>query len=97
MRRSATITLLFSALLALAGCKNPCRELSERLCDCVESYQRDDCVQLVAERERNIEPTDEELSVCEQKLQTCTIDANRPETCDILETEAGKDACGLSR
>lgn len=97
MRRSATIPLLFSALLALAGCKSPCRELSERLCDCAESYQRDDCIQLVAERERNIEPTDAELNACEQKLQTCTINADEPDSCNILETEAGKDACGLAR
>ncbi|WNG33733.1 hypothetical protein F0U60_08895 [Archangium minus] len=97
MRRSAAITLLFSALLALAGCKSPCRELSERLCDCVDSFQRDDCIQLVAERERNVEPTDEELNACEQKLQTCTITPDDENSCRILETNEGKDACGLAR
>ncbi|MCY1074491.1 hypothetical protein [Archangium lansingense] len=97
MRRSATITLLFSALLALAGCKSPCRELSERLCDCVEQFQRDECIQAVADRERNIETTDEELDTCQARLDTCRIDSNDRNTCDLLLTDEGKQACGLAR
>ncbi len=97
MRRSAAITLLFSALLALAGCKSPCRELSERLCDCLEQFQQDVCVQQVADRERSIEPTDADLAACEERLDTCTIDPNDRTTCDILLTDEGKRACGLAR
>lgn len=96
MRRSTAITLLCSALLALAGCKSPCRQLSERLCDCVEQFQRDECIQSVAERERSIEPTDEELTACEARLDTCTIDPDDRTTCDILLTDEGKAACGLA-
>jgi hypothetical protein len=97
MRRSAVLCLSFSALLALAGCKNPCRELSERFCDCLDPYQRTDCVAAVAERENNIEPTDADLDACEQRLTTCTIQADNRDTCDILQTDEGKQACGLSR
>jgi hypothetical protein len=106
MRRSVAITLLSSALLALAGCKSPCRELSERLCDCVESFQRDSCIRAVAEEENRVEPTDAELAVCEQRLELCLNPDNartdteeeRQAFCQRLETdEAEKQACGLSR
>jgi len=108
MRRSATLSLLFSALLALAGCKSPCRELSERLCDCLEQFQRATCVQQVAERERSIEPTDAELDACEQRLDECLLPGHlelanplNPDdgvtTCAELGTDAGKLACGLAR
>ncbi|WP_233262173.1 hypothetical protein [Vitiosangium sp. GDMCC 1.1324] len=71
--------------------------MSDRLCECVESFQRDSCIQLAAERERNIEPTAEDLQLCEQKLQTCNLSANDRSTCDILQTEKGKEDCGLAR
>jgi hypothetical protein len=97
MRRSTAITLLCSALLALVGCKSPCRELSERLCDCVEPFERDECIQLVSDREQSAEPTDEDLAACEARLDTCTIDADDRRSCDILLTDEGKAACGLAR
>jgi hypothetical protein len=105
MRRSVAITLLSSALLALAGCKSPCRELSERLCDCVESFQRDSCIRAVAEEENRLEPTDEQLELCEQRLDTCLdpddeatdTEDERQAFCRRLETEAAeKQACGLA-
>ena len=97
MRRSIALTLLSSALLALAGCKSPCRELSERLCDCVETFQRESCIRAVVNEESRIEPTDEQLATCEQRLETCTIDPENRDTCDILKTDEGKQACGLAR
>lgn len=108
MRRSAAIPLIFSALLALAGCKSPCRELSERLCDCLEQFERDNCIQRVADRERNVEPTDEDLATCEERLDECLPEGHEDlenqsdskdgkVTCSELETDAGKFACGLAR
>jgi hypothetical protein len=108
MRRSAAISLLFSALLALAGCKSPCRELSERLCGCLEQFERDTCIQRVADRERSLEPTDEDLTACEERLDECLPSGHEdiePQsdpndgkiTCAELETDQGKYACGLAR
>jgi phage-related protein len=107
MRRSATLTLLFSALLSLAGCKTPCRQLSEELCNCVPQFQRTDCVRLAAERERSVEPTDQEQNFCEQKLDSCKLqkveDSNLPLSsdeklsCADLQDEKGKEDCGLTR
>jgi hypothetical protein len=108
MRRSAAIPLLFSALLALAGCKSPCRELSERLCDCLQQFERDNCIQRVADRERSVEPTDQDLATCEERLAECLPPVHEdlenqsdPNdsiiTCSELETDQGKLACGLAR
>jgi phage-related protein len=102
MRRSVALTLLSSALFALAGCKSPCRQLSERLCDCVEPFERDTCVRNVATEENRLETTDAELEVCEQRLETCNFietdtTEQRKATCARLQTDEGKQACGLAR
>jgi hypothetical protein len=90
MRRPATLALLAaSALLALAGCSSPCRELSEKLCDCLKPVEREECQRTAANEERRLEPTAEDEMVCEEKLETCT--------CEALETDEGKRACGLAR
>jgi hypothetical protein len=96
MRRLAPLPLLFATLSLLAGCKSPCRELSERFCDCVDRYQRTTCLSNVSTRERDIEPTEQDEVECEQKLTTCTIDPDDRTTCTLLDTDEGKQACGLA-
>jgi phage-related protein len=106
MRRSVTLPLLFSALVSLAGCKTPCRQLSEELCNCVQQYQRTDCVTLAAQRERSVEPSDEDQAFCESKLDSCKLQkvedenqtpSNGELACAALQEEVGKEACGLTR
>jgi phage-related protein len=97
MRRLVALSLLSSALLTFAGCKTPCRELSERLCDCVEPFDREECLRAAAVEESNVELTDEQYETCEQRLTTCNIDPNDRGTCQLLETDEGKRACGLAR
>lgn len=106
MRRFVTLPLLLSALFSLAGCKTPCRQLSEELCNCVQQYQRTDCLTLAAQRERSVEPTDEDQTFCESKLDSCKLQKVEDEnlqpadgelSCADLQTEVGKDACGLAR
>jgi hypothetical protein len=97
MRRSAALVLLASTLLALTGCKSPCRELSELRCACAEPFQRESCIRSVAIDEANVEPTGEDLALCEQKLETCPINPEDRSTCEALETDEGKRACGLAR
>ncbi|WP_225413881.1 hypothetical protein [Stigmatella hybrida] len=90
MRRLAATAVLSTALLGLFGCKGPCRELSEKLCDCsISSVAREQCVQIAANSEARVTLTAEDEALCEQKLETCD--------CRQIETDEGKAACGLSR
>jgi hypothetical protein len=92
MRRSVATALLSLALLGLAGCKSPCRELSEKLCDCqLNTLSREACVRRVINDEARIEPTAEQEAFCESKLEVCDCKA-------IAEDETGdaKRACGLA-
>lgn len=90
MRRTLALALVSSALFALAGCKGPCRELSEKLCECTTSTtSRDFCLQRVANEQARFEPTAEEEGECEARLEACD--------CHTIDTEQGKIACGLAR
>jgi hypothetical protein len=103
MRRSSLIALLASSLFVLAGCKTQCRVLSERLCECLEPVEREDCLTLAASEERRLEPTAEQEEVCEGYLTTCLPNVSelegqeREAACRVLETPEGKQACGLAR
>jgi hypothetical protein len=92
MRRSVTTALLSFALLGLAGCKSPCRELSEQLCECqITTLSREACVRRAVNDEARIEPTDEQQAYCESKLDSCK--------CELIEedeTGTAKQNCGLA-
>lgn len=90
MRRTLALALVSSALFALTGCKGPCRELSEKLCECTTSTtDRDFCLQRVSNEQARFEPTADEEGVCEQRLEACD--------CHTIDTDEGKRACGLAR
>ncbi len=90
MRRTLALALVSSALFALAGCKGPCRELSEKLCECTTStVDRDFCLQRVSNEQARFEPTADEEAVCQARIEECD--------CHTIDTDEGKRACGLSR
>lgn len=86
-------TLFIVSLLALgafsAGCKSPCRALSEKLCDCtVNSVQRDECVRQAARAEATYPPSEEQQEACEALVDACD--------CKKVDTTEGKKNCGLA-
>jgi hypothetical protein len=92
MRRFVATAAISLALLGLAGCKGSCRELSEKLCDCfTNSLEREVCIRRAANDEAFVEPTAEDNARCEELL------ANESCTCEAIETNEGKVACGLAR
>ena len=100
MRRLYPALLLPLSLLALAACKSPCRELSERVCECRETrFERELCRQNAAQNEGRLEPTAEAQDLCEQRLAECPNpeEGNREQLCEELEKlPERKLACGLS-
>lgn len=88
MRRTAA-TVLVSALFALAGCKGPCRQLSEKLCECTTTTsEKELCLQRVSNEQNRFEPTAEEEAVCEGLVDKCD--------CHTIDTDEGKRNCGLA-
>lgn len=77
---------------SLLGCKSPCRQLSEKLCECAaNTIEKEDCLQRAstAENSPNNEPTAEQNAYCEAQLEQCD--------CRLIDTPEGKRACGLAR
>ncbi|MBN1203343.1 MAG: hypothetical protein JXB05_00275 [Myxococcaceae bacterium] len=92
MRRLVATAVMSLALLGLAGCKGSCRELSEKLCDCfTNSLDREFCLRRAANDEALVDPASEDEARCEELL------TNEQCTCEAIETNEGKVACGLAR
>jgi hypothetical protein len=98
MRRSLPPMLLLLALAA-AGCGSPCQELADRVCDCQTAGPlRDSCKSAVGSQISSgaQRPESADQSFCESKLATCPEPLGIPGQCELLQTAAGKEACGLS-
>lgn len=84
------------SLAALAGCKNPCLELAQKLCECESTATlRDSCSQRATdEANRNAVSPDQEAN-CRELM--APSDGGRPCDCHMLDSPEGKLACGLAR
>lgn len=90
MTRSFLLALLPLGLLLVTGCHGPCRQLSEKLCECSEnSIQKEACLRRVSSEESRVAPTAEQEQVCAGLLAGCD--------CHKIDTAEGKQACGLAR
>ena len=77
-------------LALLAGCKGPCRQLSEKLCECAENtYQREACLRRVSSESSRVQVTPQDEQRCEELLPGCD--------CHATDAAEGKRACGLAR
>lgn len=90
--RAVLMTFTLVAALLGAGCKSPCRQLAEKLCECAtNSVEREGCLREAQRREANPvrEITAEDQKACEALVEQCD--------CHLIDTAAGKRACGLAR
>jgi hypothetical protein len=99
MRRPALLPRI-AALLALcagAACSTPCRELGDRICNCVPDGQtRTTCTQSVKARLGEVTATQDQQDYCNRLLGTCPDGAQDPTACQYMETCPGKVACGMA-
>jgi hypothetical protein len=87
MRTALLITLLVAVFCG--GCKSACRQLSEKLCDCiVTTIDRDACLTAAANQEGQYPPSEAQNEVCRTLLPGCS--------CYTVNTPEGKQACGLA-
>lgn len=87
MRLAAAV---LTASLLFAGCKTPCRQLAEKVCDCTSSStERTSCLQFAANKDNSsIVVTAEDQDRCESLLPDCD--------CRLIDTPAGKERCGFA-
>ncbi len=92
-RRCLSTLLLAGSLLAGAsGCTHPCLKLAEQICACEPGQiERETCEKQMKSAYDAARPDelDAQASVCSEHLDTCD--------CHELDTEAGRQACGLAR
>lgn len=87
--RAVLLIASIAAALSL-GCKSPCRQLTEKLCECAENTTvKQQCLQSAQQREGNYEVSDADQKVCESLLDKCD--------CNQIDTAEGKRNCGLAR
>ncbi|MDQ3265297.1 MAG: M48 family metallopeptidase [Myxococcota bacterium] len=90
MRR--LLSLLAVTSLTLLACKSPCRQLSEKLCDCApNTVVRDSCRTAAGQEEARVRPSDEQQATCQALLTANQCD------CHNLDSLEAKQACGLAR
>lgn len=78
------------ALLAFSACKSPCRQLSEKLCECEpNTIAKESCLQDASRAEQSFEPDEQANAACAELLPKCD--------CKLTDTAEGKRNCGLAR
>ena len=89
MKHALAITAALLAALAGAACSTPCEELAAEICACEPSRaERDQCERRASRQADVTQPTEADQRRCERLLETCD--------CHVLDTAAGKRACGLA-
>ena len=96
-RLLARLAPLPLALLGMIGCGSPCQDLADRICNCQPAGTlRDSCKSSVKNQIGSANPSSSDQSTCSEKLKTCPDPESTPSQCQVLETQAGKEACGLA-
>jgi hypothetical protein len=86
--RTALLVALVASLFC-SGCKSACRQLSEKLCDCIiTTIDRDACLTAAANQEGQYPPNEQQNEVCRDLLPGCD--------CHTVNTPQGMVACGLA-
>jgi hypothetical protein len=92
-----SLVCLLACAALVAGCKGPCRNLAESLCQCANSSaDKDACNQNVANEDSRIGPTDSDNAFCTTLLNP-PADGGIGCDCHLINTTQGKIACGLAR
>lgn len=86
--------VILAVALSLSGCKGPCRQLSEKLCECTAtSVEKNNCLTNAGTKAGLYPPDAEQDAHCQDLLSV------KDGGCDCLNTNTleGKQACGLAR
>jgi hypothetical protein len=90
MKPLLVVVVIAASALVVGGCKSPCRQLSERQCDCTQSSsERNTCLQRAATQESIVTLTAADNQRCAELVEACD--------CRLIDTPEGKLKCGYAR
>jgi hypothetical protein len=93
----AAAALAALALLGLAHCGSPCQDLADRICNCQPAGTlQDNCKSSVKTQISSSNPTGDDQAFCADRLKTCPDPNSTPSQCQVLNTQKGKEECGLA-
>ena len=93
MRRLVSIAAL---VLLAAACSDPCKDLGDRICQCVPvGSSVDGCKREVDNMVKSVDPTKDQDHACSDYLDSCNAPPD-VEFCDWIQTADGKVDCGLA-
>lgn len=97
VHRPLALAALSALLAAAGGCSTPCEELGKRVCACQPAgTERDNCDRNVTQLVKKARTSEQQQDFCDGKLSSCPDPASDSTACDMMNTPAGKDRCGLS-
>jgi hypothetical protein len=84
------LLLAVALCLSFSGCKGPCLQLAQKICDCqATSTLRDQCNQQASNQESQVTVTSADNDRCNALLDKCD--------CHAIDTAQGKVNCGMAR
>lgn len=82
--------LAVTIAVSLAGCTGNCLKLAQKICECqATSTLRDQCKQQASNLESQVSVSSSQEQTCGALIDKCD--------CHALDTELGKQNCGLAR
>ncbi|HET9599266.1 MAG TPA: hypothetical protein VFP65_27070 [Anaeromyxobacteraceae bacterium] len=94
--RTPAAALAALLALALSACGSPCQDLGDRICDCQpQGTSRDSCRSTVRSTLSANSPNGAQEDTCRHLLDTCKA-PDSSNVCDFINSEAGKEACGMA-
>jgi len=84
-------------LLVSGACSTPCQDLANRICDCQQQGAlRDACNSAVSTQIGFAQPSGSAQSFCQSMLNSCPDPSIDSEACQKMQTQLGKQECGLA-
>ena len=84
--------------LGATGCADSCFQIQQTLCHCRGQTQdeRNSCESTLSTQESIDPPATDQLKVCERLLPGCQKAVDNGNSCQVLQTVAGRQACGIA-
>jgi hypothetical protein len=84
--------------VVVTACPDNCLQVQDILCECRgrTTDEINACEQTASTQESLAPPTDSQLNTCQGLIKPCQAIIDGGTNCAVLQTQAGREACGIS-